>query len=482
MRLTTLFALSLATSAACATDAETDPATDEVEAPDDDGKVDSASELSVRVSDTTLWISRTLERRDDKFVLRGRTSRNLVGGREFIFDDVYGEFFQRSPRVFEVEFDASTGRTVVDGVNLFTNLSFAPSSSRPSAMVARVVVRPRVASSTGPSSLALTAELAPIVVAGHTVYRLKGRSTKAISTLATTLGVAAQVDPNHFTIDLDYDQLNSIATPDGELAITATLPTGPATIRAKVGLVVKKLGLTTKDVSILYPVPSCTAPIKSCLTSLPDGALDLATCGEAIAVRACHGQLGVVVDAPSIAAATAASDAQLATLAADAPGLVGADRAADLGLVVHEVIAGRLAAEQGVWLLSATARAQVLARATGLPLDEAYAYPFSFVDGHEAAPGNVAATRHVAADAVLSYLRTQDYVHSELGRSYFELTQVFRAQHVATLRAFRETSELVTFPSMPGVDYYVGDWIGLHTEVTIARATGEATHVLVEID
>jgi hypothetical protein len=149
---------------------------------------------------------------------------------------------------------------------------------------------------------------------------------------------------------------------------------------------------------------------------------------------------------------------------------------------VGEVISGRLEAEGGAWLMSATARTKVLATATDVPLDEAYAFPLYFVDGHEPAPGDVAGTRQYAADAILSYLRTTDYEHSEFGRSYLELTKEFRARHVASLKAFREESELVTFPSMPNVEYYVGDWIGTHTEVTIDHTTGEVINVLVEID
>ncbi len=482
MRLTSLFVLAIATTSACATEATDGLDTDDVEAAADDGKVDSASELSVRVSETTLWITRSLERRGNLFVVRGRTSRNLTDGNAFVFDDPYGDFLQRTARTFEVTFDASTAHTMVDGVNLFTSLSFVHSSSRPDHLTARVTVRPRLASTTGPSSLALTAELTPIVVAGHTVYRVTGRSTKAITAVSSTLGDARLVDANHYTVDLDFDQLMIVATPGGEFSVTAALPAGPATIRASLGMVIKKLGLTSQDIEVVYPVPSCTTTIRSCLTALPDGALDLAACGEAINVRVCQGQLGVVVDAPAIAVAKTASDAKLSALATDAVGLVGAARATALTAAAREVIAGRLAAEQGVWLLGTTARTAVLARATEVPLDDAYAYPLAFVDGLEPAPGDVAATRQVAADAVLGYLRTQDYLHSALGRSYLELTRELRTQHVGSLRAFRQTSALMTLPSMPNVDYYVGEWLGMHTEVNVDHTTGVPIHVLVELD
>ena len=207
-----------------------------------------------------------------------------------------------------------------------------------------------------------------------------------------------------------------------------------------------------------------------------------ATCGEAIEVLKCRGVVGGMIDGAQIIAAKTATEPKLTALATDGVGLVGADRATELASTVRQVISGRLDAEGGAWLMSATARTKVLATATDVPLDEAYAFPLYFVDGHEPAPGNVAVTRQVATDAILSYLRTTDYEHSEFGRSYLALTKEFRARHVASLKAFRETSELMTFPSMPNVDYYVGDWIGTHTEVTVNHTTGEVIGVLVELD
>src|SRR5690349_21522955 len=88
----------------------------------EDDKSDAATELRVRVGDTTLWMDKALVRRGDDLVLSGRTSRNITDGRAFIFDDIYGDFAQRSARTFEVTWPISTARGVVDGVNLFTGL------------------------------------------------------------------------------------------------------------------------------------------------------------------------------------------------------------------------------------------------------------------------------------------------------------------------------------------------------------------------
>jgi hypothetical protein len=480
MRARLLFPVALAL-AACAGE-DLGPESEDIEAPDDEGKADAATELSVRAGGTTLTVARALVWRDNNWVLRGKTSRNLEDVRGFVFDDIYGQPEQKSPRVYEMSWGVGEARTLVDGVNLFTTLSFVHSASRPDSLTARAVVRPRLGATSGSSTLALTAELTPVVEAGHTVYRIKGRSTKAIASLRTTMGEIRATDGKHFEVDLDFDQLMTIASPGGEIAVTATFASGSSTIRAPLGLSVKKLGLTTGDVYELYPVPECTPARESCLRALPDGALGTASCGEAIEVRVCQGTVGTVIDQAAIAAAQTAVEPALTALATDGVGLVGAERAPALAATTREVIAGRLAHESGAWLPSATARATVLNRATGVPIDDAYAFPLSFVDGFEPVPGDVAVTRQIAADAILGYVKAQDYASSALGRSYLELTKVFRAQHVASLKAFREEAEVVTFPNMPGTEFYVGAWIGLHTEVTVDRTTGEPTNVLVEID
>ena len=85
----------------------------------------------------------------------------------------------------------------------------------------------------------------------------------------------------------------------------------------------------------------------------------------------------------------------------------------------------------------------------------------------------------VVADALLRYLLTTDYENSEFSRSYAELTRVFRAQHVASLRAFRET---VTPEVIGGTTYYIDRWLGAHTEISVDATTGAATLVYVELD
>ncbi|HEU0033075.1 MAG TPA: hypothetical protein VFQ53_20725 [Kofleriaceae bacterium] len=480
MRSPWLLTLLLVT--ACASDS-LDP-TDDVEAADDDGKADLDPELRVRAGDTTLWVDRALERRGDQFVLHARTSRTLVGGHAFIFDDVYGDFAQPSPRVYEVSWPSSTARGVADGVQLFTQLTFVHSSSRPDALTARVIVRPRMFAVAGSSTLALTAELTPVIVGGRTVYRLRGRSTRAITRLQPTLGTARLVDPTHFELDLDFDQLLAATLPDTRLSLTATLEGGSTTtIGGNLALAVKRLGLTSDDVEVVFPSPTCTGERLACLQALPDGALDLASCGPAIEVSRCSGQIGSFVEASAIDARLAAAEAELAgSFTADAPALVGSARASALVTGVRAEIAAALDADRGLWLLTATARSTILARDTDARIAAAYARPLRYVAPSPAAPGDVPATRQLVTDALLDYLAAQDYEHSEFGRSYDTLTQEFRAEHVASLRAFRETVVPETIAGVPNTDFYIGRWLGTHTEIAVDHATGAIQSVLVELD
>jgi hypothetical protein len=76
----------------------------------------------------------------------------------------------------------------------------------------------------------------------------------------------------------------------------------------------------------------------------------------------------------------------------------------------------------------------------------------------------------------------QDFAHTELGRSYLELTRSFRAQHVASLRNFREQVTPQIDAADPSRDLFVGDWLGAYTEIAVERSSGGVLGVLVEID
>lgn len=483
-----LFASLLLSVTACATTGG-DYETDELEVTDDTADV-TGTELKVRTADTSVWVGKDLVRRSTgsgaQFALVGRASRNVTSGLGFVIDDPYGDFATKTARTWEVTWPANYVTTLADGVNQFVRLDFTHSNGRPDSLTLRALVRPRLVSFTGSSKIYLTAELVPVVYGGRTVYRLKGKTTGANASIGVTAGTQALTDvrrpsSTEFQIDLDRD----VVFEDRPVTITAVLATGTVVTKTvHVGLSIKKLALTSDDPYELWPRPTCTAERKACLTGLPDGTLDLAPCGEALEVSACRGAVGVFVDDVAVQAALADGRARTQTAAfkADATALVGADRADQLQYGAEQSVEERLHPLLGRWYLGTGSRTTALTAAVDAGILAAYARPMDLVEPHAPVPGNAAATRQVAADALLAYLATQRFETTELGKTYTQLVDTFRAQHVASLRAFRETVAIEPYPGMPGTDVLVGDWLGLYTEISIAKTTGLATNVLVEID
>lgn len=496
MRLAPLVLISALISACAATD---DTDLTEIEVGEDDaGKADTDSELRVRTGDTTIWMTRDLTRRETAggplFVLRGRASRDITDGLGFIFDDVYGEFASRSARAFEVTWPVSTARGLVDGVDQFVRATFTPSAGRPDALTSRVVVRPRFSSFSGASTVYLTAELTPVVLGGAVVYRAKGRTQAAMTGLTATVnGVALtdlrRTDATHFEVDLAPDHAFAIAgssATTAKLVITAALASGASVTKtARLGVTIKKLGVTAGDAYEVWPRLGCTTATQSCLAALPMGAIDLASCGEAIAVLQCGGSVGATVNEQSFVAALADGEARTASPAflADAAGLVGPARVNAFAFNTKESVEARLQPLFGRWYASIAARDAELTAAVDAAILAAYARPLDLVDPIAPVAGNLAVTRQVAADALLTELATHDFVTTEFARPYDELIASFRAQHVASIREIRETGVLQAYSGHPEWNVITGHWLsGPYIEITILRATGAAVNVLIEID
>lgn len=330
-----------------------------------------------------------------------------------------------------------------------------------------------------------------MVVAGQTVYRLKGHTfapvggVQAIAADGSAI-TARQLDATRFELDFSAAQIVGLAgVPGASLAVTVAGTAGPQQRRASLGLTVKTLGLTIgSDVEPVWPALTCATSIRTCLGALPDGALDTAACGAAVPVRACRRELGVTIGAAQLDAARADVAARLAapTFRTDAAGLVGADRADALVASTATRIDERLSPLAGRWLLSDSARTAVISSAVEDGFDEAYALPLASFAPRPPAPGDASATRQVVADGLLTYLAEQDFLHTEFGRSFTELARVFRPGHVASIRAFRETIAGEPHYANPLWDVYVGPWLDAYTEVAVDRATGVVTQVSVEID
>lgn len=474
---------------ACAGAGDSDLA--EIEVSDLDGKADAASEVSVRAGETTLWVSKTVALREGpngkEFVLRGRTSRTLSDGHGYIFDDPYGDFAKKSPRVFELTWPLSTVRSLADGVDQFIGMSFTHSSSRPDHLTARAVVRPRLTDFSGSTKIYLVAELMPVVVAGTVMYRITGRTYGANTGIRLVIdnadmGAVTRVDGERFTIDLAPHVALALIEGNTDLQVIADFTTGGVDKHVKLGLAIKKLGMTAGDVEAAWPPVSCAAATKSCLETLPDSELDLGGCGEAVRVNACASQVGLFVDDVSFQAKLQAAAQRLATAAvrADALALVGTDRADQFLGGAEQQVNAELEGMFGRWYLGAAARDAQLDLAVERGFDMAYSFPLDYVEAAPVDPSDAAAMREVAADAVLRELARMDFVHSEFARSLESLVHEFRAQHLASIKAFRET--IAPEPYMSTKHVFVGDWLGLYTEVVVDQASGNVESTLVEID
>src|SRR3569623_1200731 len=468
-------ALACLILAACAA-----PATDELDVAGDTAA--DAADPSVRAGDSTLSVARDVARRGVTFVLRGKTSRNLTGGNAFVNDDPYGAFALVSSRVFEVAWQVDEVRPLADGVDQFVALDFGTRH-----LAARVVVRPRLGSVTGASKIYVTAELTPVVVDGLVYYRLAGHTTQANSAVqfrvgdAEERGVVTRFDDQAFAIDLPANRALEL-TAGQDLDVLAFFPTGGVQKHMTLGLSVKKLGMTTGDAYATWPRPSCTAALKTCLDVLAGDGGDTGACGDAVHVLACQGTVGDVIDAASVQSTLATADARIQTLHDDAVGLVDAARADAWLAGAHDDVAHVLDDARGRWFAKAAARTRVLAALLEAGIDAASAHPLALVPATPVVPGDAAAMRQVAADAVLAQLATMSFIDSDFGRTLAGLAREFRAMHVASIRAFRETIAAAPYPGEPDEDVYIGEWLGTHVAVEVVRATGAVVSTLVELD
>jgi hypothetical protein len=352
-----------------------------------------------------------------------------------------------------------------------------------------VVVRPRLTAYTG-SGLYLVYTVRAVVSGGRVVYRIRGSANEAITRLSVD---AAGVDitdhrivgdGSHFEIDLLEDHVLALASRAGTLTMQATLASGATALKgASLILAVSKLGLTASDPTEVWPPATCRSATRACILAVPPGTTDLGACGDAVDVLPCLGSVGVVVDDVAIVDALAAVDARLADpeVRADGHALVGPERVEAWLEGARLTAEARLEDELGRVYPDLAGRDQALSSARESAIDLASAEPLSLVEPLSPLPGDAARAREVAADALLAHLATRDFASSELGRPLTELARVFRARHVASIDAFRRSID-PTPGLTPNSDAYVGDWIGLYTEVELDRTTQQAVRILVEID
>jgi len=475
--------------AACAADLGT---TDEADVSlDDDGKADGATETRVRTGETSLWVRNEIKRElrsdgRDVLVVRGRTSRDLVDGSAFVFDDVKGDWAQLSTRTFEVTYAADDAGFLA-GQDHFIRNHWKPSAGRPDSLTARVAVRTRLSGFTG-SGAWLSSDVVPVVHGGQMVWRVSGNAASQLYGLRVRLGdrylQPRQLDDTHFDVDLSRDDVRELAGTAASLAVEVDLIGGTQTKQAKLIVRLARLGMTSEDPYEVWPPRTCEDEVRACLDGLPPGTLDTAPCGEALDVLVCQGEVGVWFDDVAFAAAMETARARLADpagFAGDADALIGADREVEFAAMVDQTVEARMEGLFGRWYPDAAARdAAVLAEIDAV-IDLAYARPLDiYGEPHPATPDSLAGMRQVVADALLLYLDSIDLTNTEFGRPLEELARTYRARHVADLRAWRETSTRIDGGN--NRDVFIGNWLDPYVEIAVDRDTGAVLDVLFEID
>ena len=287
-----------------------------------------------------------------------------------------------------------------------------------------------------------------------------------------------------FEVDMLEDHVLALSSRAGRFTVQATLASGERVEKsAYVILAVSKLGFTSADPSEVWPPPTCTDAVHACIAAVPAGSTDLGHCGDAVDVLQCTPTTGATVDDVAIQSALAAVDARVASpeMRADAEGLVGAERADGWLEGARLTAEDRLQQQYGRVYPDAAALDAALSAEIEGAIDLAYAEPLSLVEPLAPIPGDATRARYVATDALLAHLAERDFESTALWRPLIVLTREYRAWHVTSIRELRESSELVDGLA-PNSDAYVGQWIGLYSEVELDRATQAVVRVLVEID
>jgi hypothetical protein len=300
--LRSLFASSLAVLTVACSSGEVSPEDDETLPFDqdvetvlvDDSASDSPAPLRVRAEGMTIWLRSELEALGDgdavRFVVQGRTSRNLAEAFSFVPDDAFGRASVSGPRTFEVELDAHEANSVIFGNRLLVRLS----TSDGRTYTAMLRARARVVEVEGAGAIFPSAALGAVYVDREVVYRGSVGLGRDVTGLAVSVG-GEDVAPvlasgRTWRFDVAYPAL-ARASAEGGVVYAATSARGEAVSRAgRVALLISELGATTLDPEAAWPYDECEGRVLTCLRGIgAEG--DTSECGDAWRVTRCLGAL-----------------------------------------------------------------------------------------------------------------------------------------------------------------------------------------------
>lgn len=257
-----------------------------------------AGELKAQVPSLTVWVRPTLtpEQRDGRlvYVLKGRTSQNLVDVNSYVFDDPMGFATVLTPRTFEIVFDGNSElNTMAAGMRLFLGITTTGSNPRATASF---TLQPAFTSPTGSTSIWVRSEVLPVAVGERLAYRVRSRTTAGAPLTITTAAngeswtsTRRAGTTDEWNTDLTFEQLRGACDEAGEkVTFKTTTSTGVKTKTLALGVAVKTVELTRADVETTWPPVQCAATVQSCLDALPAGATDAESCGTWYQVSRCQ--------------------------------------------------------------------------------------------------------------------------------------------------------------------------------------------------
>jgi hypothetical protein len=442
-------------------------------APDYDDKSDSWSDFELSLGDLDLILETELFKNGDDYFLQGVTSIQVGDGTAFVrsranADPVpIGQYETDDGNHFALRLSPEELGKLTAGATLYMDLPALVEEF--GHYVVEIRLLNRVTDYRGTVNPMMNLE--PVWADGRVSYRLEGRRSQKWWGPSVALGYdeiqGAQSEDRraHFNIPQDIyssyvgtrDRFDFIgANGDGRftaLVADARLRSGPT------------------SASEIFVSEFCWNGTKTCLQNLPEGTSDTGVCASAIEVMACHDEVGTRVTEELIEEVLDANPLDGDELLA----IVGADRFDEYQDGVQADLEALLFSRQGAWYLDEQSARESLQQEVELFVARAYSFPFEYVEPLPQRTGDPAVAPDVAADALLLFLPTFNFVRSEFTSTLLDITRRNRDEYVDILRHLRNADEtgddVEPFLSMTVNDnstFFMFSWLGAHVELLIS--------------
>lgn len=466
-------ALSLL-AAACgpADDFDEEPATFDAE---------SGGALTATLGDVRFDLS-AAKASGGRLVFAGTSNARFTSALAFVPDDAVGTTTNTATKV-KATFAPAEIQPLVEGLPLFVSLSLKLGAAT-RTLVAKADLRAAIVRTSGATGIEPRAWFQAFRVGDETVVRVRGRAPGAVGAITGKLGattITGTFEGREWVLDVPAAAFLETAAASRTLSLS--LKVDGRTLRAgfRPQVIVGRLALAEGDAYELWPAATCTDELRACVAGAGE---DTSACGDAYTVRRCPKSNGIgpwtVDDARGWVVAA------MENLAPDYGGyyerILGESRGEAMSGAVSDRSAAVAATLVGLSFETPEA-ALARARVASIPVfEEAIAHPFRFVAPSAPVAGDPNAARDTAVAAIVRHLEGMDLEQSEYAQSFDKLVRRYHGQWVASLEHLRMgggESELV---EQPDAFVVTGRVLGSYVEITVSRATGEATNVLFEID